>query len=95
VQTMAMDYDVPDAVPDSIQDIAWSPNSNVIVAGSWDNAVRCWEVQQNPQNMAQFNAVARAQITHKGPVLCTSFSGVCKCMMHGYSKKIIDVLGCE
>ncbi|CAK4285822.1 unnamed protein product [Aphanomyces euteiches] len=68
----AQDYDVPPDVPDSIQDIAWSPNANILVAGSWDNHVRCWEVQHQGAN---FQAVARAEITHKAPVLCTAFSG--------------------
>ncbi|CAI5710126.1 unnamed protein product [Peronospora destructor] len=53
-------------------DLAWSPTSNVLVSGSWDNRVRCWEVQQQG---TQFNAVAKAQIAHEGPVLCTAFSG--------------------
>ncbi|KAJ0412314.1 hypothetical protein ATCC90586_009504 [Pythium insidiosum] len=67
------DYDVPPAVNDGIQDLAWSPSSNILVAGSWDNLVRCWEVQQSG---TQFNAVPKAQISHDAPVLCTAFSGV-------------------
>ncbi|EQC33987.1 hypothetical protein SDRG_08666 [Saprolegnia diclina VS20] len=67
----ASDYDVPPDVPDSIQDLSWSPTANVLVAGSWDNYVRCWEVNHQ---QTQFQAVARAQIQHKAPVLCTAFS---------------------
>ncbi|RQM21060.1 hypothetical protein B5M09_010488 [Aphanomyces astaci] len=70
----AADYDVPPDVPDSIQDIAWSPTANVLAAGSWDNHVRCWEVQQQGAN---FQAVARAQFAHKGPDGSTVFSGSC------------------
>ncbi|KAJ0409225.1 hypothetical protein P43SY_006722 [Pythium insidiosum] len=70
------DYDVPPAVNDGIQDLAWSPSSNILVAGSWDNLVRCWEVQQSG---TQFNAVPKAQISHDAPVLCTAFSGVRPC----------------
>ncbi|KAF1331616.1 Wd domain-containing protein, partial [Globisporangium splendens] len=66
------DYTIPTPINDGVQDLAWSPTSNVLVAGSWDNLVRCWEVQQ--QGM-QFNAVPKAQISHDGPVLCTAFSG--------------------
>ncbi|KAK1929864.1 Protein RAE1 [Phytophthora citrophthora] len=66
------DYTIGEAINDGIQDLAWSPTSNVLVSGSWDNYVRCWEVQQQG---TQFNAVAKAQITHEGPVLCTAFSG--------------------
>ncbi|OQR95758.1 WD domain-containing protein [Thraustotheca clavata] len=69
--TAAQDYDVPPDVPDSISDISWSPTSNVLVAGSWDNYVRCWEVNHQ---QTQFQAIARAQIQHKAPVLCTAFS---------------------
>ncbi|CEG50231.1 mRNA export protein (contains WD40 repeats) [Plasmopara halstedii] len=66
------DYTIGETINDGIQDLAWSPTSNILVSGSWDNYVRCWEVQQ--QGM-QFNAVAKAQIAHDGPVLCTTFSG--------------------
>jgi len=67
------DYTIGEAINDGIQDLAWSPTGNVLVSGSWDNYVRCWEVQQQGN---QFNAVAKAQISHEGPVLCTAFSGV-------------------
>lgn len=67
------DYTVPTPINDGIADLAWSPTANVLVAGSWDNHVRCWEVQQQG---TQFNAVPKAQITHDGPVLCTAFSAV-------------------
>ena len=67
------DYTIGETINDGIQDLAWSPTSNVLVSGSWDNYVRCWEVQQQG---TQFNAVAKAQIAHDGPVLCTAFSGV-------------------
>lgn len=66
------DYSIPQTINDGIQDLAWSPTSNVLVSGSWDNCVRCWEVQTSG---TQFNAVPKAQITHDAPVLCTSFSG--------------------
>jgi mRNA export factor len=66
------DYDVQPIIQDGIQDLAWSPTANVLVAGSWDNLVRCWEVQQQG---TQFHAAPKAQISHDGPVLCTAFSG--------------------
>ena len=65
--------DIGETLNDGIQDLAWSPTSNVLVSGNWDNYVRCWEVQQQG---TQFNAVAKAEIAHDGPVLCTAFSGV-------------------
>jgi mRNA export factor len=66
------DYSIQPVLNDGIQDLSWSPTANILVSGAWDNHVRCWEIQQ--QGM-QFNAVPKAQITHEGPVLCTSFSG--------------------
>lgn len=68
------DYEVQPASPDSVQDIAWgaSGTGNLLASGSWDKTVRVWEVQQQGQ---QLNAVAKAQITHDGPVLSTAFSG--------------------
>ena len=67
------DYTIPQTINDGVQSLSWSSTSNTLVAGSWDNHVRCWDVQHAG---TQFNAVPKAQITHDGPVLCTSFSGV-------------------
>ena len=39
------DVEVQNAATDGISCVAWSPNSNLLVAGSWDNQVRCWDVQ--------------------------------------------------
>ncbi|KAL0586942.1 hypothetical protein ABG067_003564 [Albugo candida] len=66
------DYTIPQTINDGVQSLSWSSTSNTLVAGSWDNHVRCWDVQHAG---TQFNAVPKAQITHDGPVLCTCFSG--------------------
>lgn len=35
---------------DSVSCMAWSPTANILVAGSWDKQLRCWEVStQNGQ----------------------------------------------
>lgn len=60
---------VADSPTDTISSVSWSPNANILVAGSWNKEVRCWEVQNNG------TAVAKAMITHDAPVLCTDFSG--------------------
>lgn len=67
------DYTVAPAINDGVQDLAWSPTANVLVAASWDGLVRCWQVQQQG---TQLHAAPQAQISHDGPVLCTAFSGV-------------------
>ncbi|KAL6052469.1 Rae1 protein [Balamuthia mandrillaris] len=63
------DVEVPSAPNDSVSCLAWSPKANYLVAGSWDNQVRCWEVQQSGQ------VVPKASINHDGPVLCATWSG--------------------
>jgi WD40 repeat protein len=67
------DYSVGPTVADGIQDLAWSPTADVLVAASWDGLVRCWQVQKQGQ---QLHAAPQAQISHDGPVLCAAFSGV-------------------
>ncbi|KAK2194151.1 hypothetical protein NP493_2g14009 [Ridgeia piscesae] len=42
--------------------------STFIVVGSWDNNVRCWEVQQDGQT------IPKAQQTHTGPVMDVAWS---------------------
>lgn len=62
------DVEVPNAANDGISCIEWSPIANHLVAGSWDNEIRCWEVQSTGQ------AVPKAAIRHDGPILCASWS---------------------
>ena len=57
------DYEVQQPPEDSISSLSFSPNANYIVASSWNNAIRCWEVQDNG------NTIARAEQQHSGPVL--------------------------
>uniref|UniRef100_A0A0D9V3B6 Uncharacterized protein n=1 Tax=Leersia perrieri TaxID=77586 RepID=A0A0D9V3B6_9ORYZ len=71
--------EVNPAPGDSISSLSFSPKANHLVATSWDNQVRCWEVQPNGQ------CQAKASISHDQPVLCsawkddgtTVFSGGC------------------
>ncbi|CAI8043404.1 mRNA export factor [Geodia barretti] len=48
---------------DSISKLAFSPTANYLIASSWDNNVRCWEVQENGQSEA------KAEQNHSAPVL--------------------------
>ncbi|KAJ6934270.1 hypothetical protein NC651_009339 [Populus alba x Populus x berolinensis] len=67
---------------DSVSSLSFSPKANFLVATSWDNQVRCWEITRNGTNVG---SVAKASISHDQPVLCstwkddgtTVFSGGC------------------
>jgi len=62
------DVEIANAATDGISSIAWSPVGNYLVAGSWDNQVRCWEVQPNG------TSVPKAATSHNGPILCCGWS---------------------
>eukprot|EP00899_Mesostigma_viride_P024479 jgi/Mesvir1/5215/Mv15345-RA.1 len=71
---------------DGISSLAFSPNRNLLVAGSWDNQVRCWEIQQQQQYGAvSLQSIPKAVSSHTQPVLAvcwnhdgsTVFSGGC------------------
>ncbi|GJN39542.1 hypothetical protein PR202_gb28667 [Eleusine coracana subsp. coracana] len=63
---------------DSVSSLSFSPKSNLLVATSWDNQVRCWEIVGG-------SSQPKASITLDQPVLCsawkddgtTVFSGGC------------------
>ncbi|KAK4357769.1 hypothetical protein RND71_023379 [Anisodus tanguticus] len=67
---------------DSVSSLCFSPKANLLVAASWDNQVRCWEVMGSGTNLG---TVPKAAISHEQPVLCstwkddgtTVFSGGC------------------
>ncbi|KAJ8622949.1 hypothetical protein MRB53_031478 [Persea americana] len=64
---------------DSVSSLCFSPKGNFLVATSWDNQVRCWEILQTG------SSVPKAVISHDQPVLCSAwkddgtavFSGGC------------------
>ncbi|KAF6031848.1 RAE1 [Bugula neritina] len=53
---------------DSISSLAWSPTGLFLCAGSWNNTVRCWEVQQTGQT------VPKAEQSHTHPILDVAWS---------------------
>lgn len=60
------DYEVANPSDDSISSMAFSPASiqpNFLVSGSWDNNVRCWEIDNNAKS------IPKAQQTMSGPIL--------------------------
>lgn len=66
------DIEVQSPPDDSVSVVKFSPATNMqstfLIAGSWDNNVRCWEVQQSGQT------VPKAQQTHTGPILDVDWS---------------------
>ncbi|KAJ4745148.1 mRNA export factor [Rhynchospora pubera] len=72
-------FEVTPSPSDSISSLSFSSKANHLVATSWDNQVRCWEIL--PGGSSQ----AKAAISHDQPVLCstwkddgtTVFSGGC------------------
>ena len=48
---------------DTISSVQFSPKANFLVATSWDNNIRCWEIQQTGQS------VAKAMQSHTKPIL--------------------------
>jgi len=71
------DSEVMSSPDDSIAALAFSPPSlpqNYLIAGSWDNQVRCWEIQPLQQG---WQSIPKAQQTHQGPVLDVAWSDVC------------------
>lgn len=65
------DYEVVSPPDDSISCLAFSPVSvtqNFLIAGSWDNQLRCWEVENSGRT------IPKAQQTHQGPILDVAWS---------------------
>jgi len=54
--------------PDAISSLHFSPTSNFLTVTSWDNQVRCYEVQPNGQSQP------KAAFSHAAPVLCSAWS---------------------
>ncbi|KAI3909411.1 hypothetical protein MKW98_007935 [Papaver atlanticum] len=49
-----------------IYSLCFSPKGNYLVATSWDNQVRCWEIQRSGTNTA---SVAKEAIAHDQPIV--------------------------
>ena len=57
------DFELPDVQEDGLSKIKFSPNANYLAACSWDNSIRCWELNEGGQ------ASVKAQQTHGAPIL--------------------------
>lgn len=62
------DIELTSPPTDSISSLCWSPTANHLIATSWDNQIRCWEVQANGAS------VPKAATAHDQPVLCSAWS---------------------
>lgn len=65
------DFEVTQPPDDSISSMAFSPssmNQNFLIAGSWDNNVRCWEIEQSGKS------VPKSMQSCGGPVLDVCWS---------------------
>lgn len=65
------DFEVTSPPDDSVSCLAFSPSTipqNFLIAGSWDNNVRCWEVEQSGKT------VPKSMQTCGGPVLDVCWS---------------------
>ncbi|CAK9270188.1 unnamed protein product [Sphagnum jensenii] len=60
-------FEVVSPPTDGISSLSFSSKANYLVASSWDNQVRCWEIQSNG------GSVPKAAISHDHPVLCTAW----------------------
>ncbi|KAG5189817.1 WD40-repeat-containing domain protein [Tribonema minus] len=66
------DYSLPSPPSDGISSLSFHISGSAMVAGSWDQKVRCWTVQRTAISAPPV-ATPMAEIAHNGPVLCTSF----------------------
>ncbi|XP_059636369.1 protein RAE1 [Cornus florida] len=75
-------FEVIQPPSDSVSSLSFSPKANHLVATSWDNQVRCWEIMRSGTTVS---SVPKASMSHDQPVLCstwkddgtTVFSGGC------------------
>jgi mRNA export factor len=64
------DVEVKEPPTDSISDIAFSSAADYLAVGSWDNAVRIYEIDERG------NSQGKAMFKHEGPVLSVCWNKV-------------------
>lgn len=62
------DIEIVNPPSDGVSSMKFSPVAGHLVATSWDNQVRCWEVAANGQS------IAKAAVTCEHPPLCCDWS---------------------
>jgi mRNA export factor len=78
------DVEVTAPPSDSISSLSFSPVANYLIATSWDNQVRCYEIQANGQS------AGKAAISHDQPVLCSAWSADGTTVFSGMYSILID-----
>ena len=68
VSTATNDLEVSSPPSDGISSVKFSPAANHLIATSWDNQVRCWEIQSSGQS------IPKASIDLQQPVLCCDWA---------------------
>ncbi|KAI3923840.1 hypothetical protein MKW92_007812 [Papaver armeniacum] len=81
-------YEVVPPPTDYISSLCFSPKANYLVATSWDNQVRCWEIQKSG---ASTESVAIAAINHGQPVLCSAWKDDGKAVFSGGCDKEVKM----
>jgi mRNA export factor len=71
---VVQDFQLPSVPQDGISSLAFNPAGNLLVAASWDNSVRCWELQRSHAAGPVTAAQPKAEMKHEGPVLSTVFT---------------------
>lgn len=57
------DLEVQSPPDDTVSSLKFSPKADFLIASSWANDIRCWEVRENGQT------IPKAQQNHTGPIL--------------------------
>ncbi|CAI0473909.1 unnamed protein product [Linum tenue] len=63
-------FEVIQPPTDSVSSLSFSPKANYLVATSWDNQVRCWEISRNASTAS---SAPKASMSHDQPVLCSAW----------------------
>lgn len=63
-------FEVTPAPGDSISSLSFSSKANFLIATSWDNQVRCWEISKNGTALA---SAPKTSMSHDQPVLCSTW----------------------
>jgi mRNA export factor len=66
------DIELQGDLDQSITGLNWHPSLDYVIASSWDQMVRVWEVKETGDGT---KGEPRAALTHSAPVLSTCFSG--------------------
>jgi len=73
------DIEVASPPTDTISCLRFSPSANFLIASSWDNSIRCWEIQANG------TSVPKAEQKHTKPIL--------SCCWHADGSKVFTAGG--